>query len=128
MHSCFAIADIAVPLKITVCFRISLIKLNLKMFCHFVWICGEIYTSRKNTCLFPMDISTRLLHVYFRYMSLNVVNYRSCYSSSNVPIRTPLSFQKVCNSFFYLHFLMNKIIYTIYHILNCMMGLILEKH
>ena len=39
-----------------------------------------------------------------------------------------LGFQKQCNSFFYLHFLMNKMIYTIYHILNCMMGLILENY
>ena len=59
------------------------------MFCHFVWICGEIYTSLQNTCLFPMEISTRLLHVYFGYMSLNVVNYKLCYLSRNVSNRTP---------------------------------------
>ena len=123
-----------------ICIHVLLLRIlfsyffnQIKSVFHFDWICGEIYTSLKNTCLFPMDISTRLLHVYFRYMSLNVVNYRSCYSSSNLPIRTPFlwnpwAFKKCVILFFYLHFLMNKMIYTIYHILNCMMGLILENY
>ena len=43
---------------------------NNKCFDCGIPICREIHTSLHNTCLFPMDISIRQLHVNFGYIFL----------------------------------------------------------
>ena len=58
---CDAIADTAVPLKITGNFLLFLLIDKQRKFC----MCGEIYTPSAE----PMDNSTSRLHVNFGYIS-----------------------------------------------------------
>ena len=75
MHACDVIADIAVHLIKDGYFCISCFK---SMNPEIIRLCGEIYMSLQNTCLFVTAIPTRLLHINFRYTSLNVVKYSVC--------------------------------------------------